>query len=82
MYFINKFKSATYVTCVFHFSLLSFNSTFPPKKKKFSANFGSKELNYTYKKFRDQIKFFFKNQRSKPQRFVSDFTHNKNTILL
>jgi len=33
MYFINKFKSATYVTCVFHFSLLSFNSTLPPKKK-------------------------------------------------
>jgi hypothetical protein len=66
------------------FILVSCLSTQPSlqKKKKFSANFGSKELNYTYKKFRDQIKFFLKNQRSKPQRFVSDFTHNKNTILL
>lgn len=61
---------------------LSTQPSFKKKKKKFSANFGSKELNYTYKKFRDQIKIFFKNQRSKPQRFVSDFTHNKNTILL
>jgi hypothetical protein len=65
------------------FTLVSCLSTQPSlQKKKFSANFGSKELNYTYKKFRDQIKIFLKNQRSKPQRFVSDFTHNKNTILL
>lgn len=51
MYFINKFKNATYVTHVFHFNPLSFNSIVPTKKKKqLGANFGSKELNYAKKK--------------------------------
>jgi hypothetical protein len=33
MYFINKFKNATYVTHVFHFNPLSFNSIVPTKKR-------------------------------------------------
>ena len=62
MYFTNKFESATYITRVFHFSSLSFNSTLFLKKKnmKLDTNFGSKGLNYTNKNFKDQIENFDK----------------------
>jgi len=55
LYFINKFESVTYVTCVSYFSPLYFNSTIPKK-----INLGSKGLNYTKKKFKNQTKSFEK----------------------
>jgi len=61
MYFINKFKSATYVTCVFHFSLLSFNSTLPPKNKKnLVLILAQKSLIIHIKSSGIKLKFFLK----------------------
>jgi hypothetical protein len=45
--------------CVFHSSLLSFNSTlFPKKKIQLGVDLGSKELTYGKKVFRDQNENF------------------------
>jgi len=61
MNILTKLLTCSHVIRYFHFSLLAFNSTLPPKKIcNFGANLESKESKSVKKKFENQSKNYQK----------------------
>jgi hypothetical protein len=53
--FLKKFKATIYITHIFYFSSMLFNSTLTPQNMQLSFNLG---LKWPNKKLKNQIKFF------------------------